>query len=115
MLAGVAGKLWQQAPIQLPQGLSPRHAWLLAESVRRTINVCFMLHSAYSLSTRNYSVRTPFVDSCRSICGRICGTMIQRSRGKGRSRILMVLWFHCMSGLMDWLRAVFMMFPFSVD
>jgi len=63
MLAGVAGKLWQQAPIQLPRALSPRHAWLLAESVRRTIIVCFMLRSAYSLNTRDYSVRTPFVDS----------------------------------------------------
>ncbi|KAJ5753984.1 uncharacterized protein N7511_008137 [Penicillium nucicola] len=63
MLAGIAGKLWQQAPIQLPQTLSLRHAWLLAESVRRTIIVCFMLRSAYSLNTRNYSVRTPFVDS----------------------------------------------------
>ncbi|KAJ5597599.1 hypothetical protein N7537_007683 [Penicillium hordei] len=63
MLAGIAGKLWQQAPIQLPQTLSPRCAWLLAESVRRTIIVCFMLRSAYSLNTRNYSVRTPFIDS----------------------------------------------------
>ncbi|CAG7925172.1 unnamed protein product [Penicillium olsonii] len=63
MLAGVAGKLWQQAPIQLPQALSPRHAWLLGESVRRTIIVCFMLRSAYSLKTRNYSVRTPFIDA----------------------------------------------------
>ncbi|KAJ6149255.1 hypothetical protein N7471_000454 [Penicillium samsonianum] len=63
MLAGVAGKLWQQAPIQLPRTLSPRYAWLLAESVRRTIIVCFMLRSAYSLNTRNYSVRTPFIDS----------------------------------------------------
>lgn len=63
MLAGVAGRLWHQAPIQLPRALSPRHAWLLAESVRRTIIVCFMLRSAYSLNTRNYSVRTPFVDS----------------------------------------------------
>ncbi|EKV07446.1 hypothetical protein PDIG_73070 [Penicillium digitatum PHI26] len=35
MLAGVAGKLWQQAPIQLPRALSPRSAWLFAESVRR--------------------------------------------------------------------------------
>ncbi|KAJ5942198.1 hypothetical protein N7516_002366 [Penicillium verrucosum] len=63
MLAGIAGKLWQQAPIQLPRTLSPRCAWLLAESVRRTIIVCFMLRSAYSLNTRNYSVRTPFIDS----------------------------------------------------
>lgn len=63
MLAGVARKLWQQAPIQLPRTLSPRYAWLLAESVRRTIIVCFMLRSAYSLNTRNYSVRTPFIDS----------------------------------------------------
>ncbi|KAJ5864958.1 uncharacterized protein N7529_006874 [Penicillium soppii] len=63
MLAGVAGKLFQQAPIQLPHALSPRRAWLFAESVRRTIIVCFMLRSAYSLNTRKYSVRTPFVDS----------------------------------------------------
>ncbi|CAI7670315.1 unnamed protein product [Penicillium crustosum] len=63
MLAGIGGKLWQQAPIQLPQTLSPRCAWLLAESVRRTIIVCFMLRSAYSLYTRNYTVRTPFIDS----------------------------------------------------
>ncbi|KAJ5769333.1 hypothetical protein N7520_003892 [Penicillium odoratum] len=63
MLAGVARKLWQQAPIHLPQTLSHRHAWLLAESVRQTIIVCYMLRSAYSLNTRKYSVRTPFVDS----------------------------------------------------
>mgnify|MGYP002718584132 FL=1 len=63
MLARVAVKLWQQAPIQLPGTFSPRYAWLLAESVRRTIIVCFMLRSAYSLNTRNYSVRTPFIDS----------------------------------------------------
>lgn len=62
-LAGIAGKLWQQAPSQLPRTLSPRCAWLLAESVRRTIIVCFMLRSAYSLNTRRYTVRTPFIDS----------------------------------------------------
>lgn len=63
MLYGIAGRLWQHAPIQLPPTLSRRHAWLLAESVRRTIIVSLMLRSAYSLKTRKYSVRTPFVDS----------------------------------------------------
>lgn len=63
MLYDIAGRLWQQAPIQLPPTLSQRHAWLLAESVRRTIIVSLMLRSAYSLKMRKYSVRTPFVDS----------------------------------------------------
>lgn len=63
VLEWVAERLWQQAPTQLPSSLSPRHAWLLAESVRRTIIVSLILRSAYSLHTRNYSVRTPFVDA----------------------------------------------------
>ncbi|KAJ5925521.1 hypothetical protein N7454_008160 [Penicillium verhagenii] len=63
MLEGIAVRLWEQAPVQLPPTLSRRHAWLLAESVRRTIIVSLMLKSAYSLNTRNYSVRTPFVDA----------------------------------------------------
>lgn len=63
MLDNMARRLWQQAPIQLPPTLSSRHAWLLAESVRRTIIVSLMLRSAYSLRTRNYSARTPFVDA----------------------------------------------------
>ncbi|KAJ5822578.1 hypothetical protein N7447_004918 [Penicillium robsamsonii] len=63
MLDGIAARLWEQAPVQLPPTFSRRHAWLLAESVRRTIIVSLMLKSAYSLNTRNYSVRTPFVDA----------------------------------------------------
>ena len=63
MLDGIAGRLWQQAPVQLPPSLSRRQAWLFAESVRRTIIVSLMLKSAYSLNTRNYSARTPFVDA----------------------------------------------------
>jgi hypothetical protein len=63
MLENVARRLWEQAPIQLPSTLTRRQAWLLAESVRRTIIVSLMLRSAYSLNTRNYSVRTPFVDA----------------------------------------------------
>ncbi|KAL4924587.1 Zn(II)2Cys6 transcription factor domain-containing protein [Aspergillus undulatus] len=62
-LLALGEKLYQQAPIQLPHTLSPRRAWLFAENVRRTIIVGFMLRSIYSLKTRNYSVRTPFVDS----------------------------------------------------
>lgn len=63
MLDTIATRLWQQAPIQLPSTLSPRRAWVLAESVRRTIIVSLMLRSAYSLKTRNYSTRNPFVDA----------------------------------------------------
>ncbi|PWY86762.1 hypothetical protein BO70DRAFT_422416 [Aspergillus heteromorphus CBS 117.55] len=63
MLFNLGQKLWQQAPTQLPRSLSPRKAWLFAESVRRTIIVGFILRSVYSLKKRNYSVRTPFVDS----------------------------------------------------
>ncbi|KAL4900078.1 hypothetical protein BDW74DRAFT_188656 [Aspergillus multicolor] len=63
MLLSLGQKLYQQAPIQLPSTLPPRRAWLFAESVRRTIIVAFMLRSVYSLQKRNYSVRTPFVDS----------------------------------------------------
>jgi hypothetical protein len=36
---------------------------LFAESVRRTIIVAFVLRGVYSLKKRNYSVRTPFIDS----------------------------------------------------
>lgn len=63
MLDAIATRLWQQAPVQLPSTLSRRRAWLLAESVRRTIIVSLMLRSAYSLKTRNYSTRNPFVDA----------------------------------------------------
>lgn len=63
MLVDLAERLWQQAPIQLPNTLSPKRAWLFAESVRRTIIVGFMLRSVYSLRKRNYSVRNPFIDS----------------------------------------------------
>ncbi|KAL4794884.1 hypothetical protein BDV19DRAFT_399186 [Aspergillus venezuelensis] len=62
-LLSLAERLYHQAPIQLPHTLPPRRAWLFAESVRRTIIVGFMLRSVYSLKTRRYSVRTPFVDS----------------------------------------------------
>ncbi|KAL2862448.1 Zn(II)2Cys6 transcription factor domain-containing protein [Aspergillus lucknowensis] len=63
MLASLARRLWEQAPIQLPGDLSLRRAWLFAESVRRTIIVSYILCGAYSLGKRNYSMRTPFVDA----------------------------------------------------
>lgn len=63
MLVSLSQRLWQQAPIQLPNTLSPKRAWLFAESVRRTIIVGFLLRSVYSLKKRNYSVRNPFIDS----------------------------------------------------
>lgn len=63
MIEGIGSRLWEQAPSQLPPTLSRRHAWLLAESVRRTIIVSLMLRSVYSMKTRNYSCRTPFADA----------------------------------------------------
>ena len=63
MLLSLGQSLYQQAPTQLPSTLSPRRAWLFAESVRRTIIVAFVLRGVYSLKKRNYSVRTPFIDS----------------------------------------------------
>ncbi|KAL4805772.1 hypothetical protein BDV18DRAFT_12954 [Aspergillus unguis] len=68
MLLALGRKLYEQAPIQLPNTLSPRRAWVLGESVRRTIIVSFMLRSVYSLTKRKYSVRTPFVDSLPFDC-----------------------------------------------
>ncbi|KAL5336020.1 hypothetical protein BJX70DRAFT_373900 [Aspergillus crustosus] len=62
-LLHTAQKLWHQVPIQLPNSLGPRRAWLFAETVRRTIIVAFLLRSVYSLVKRGFSVRTPFVDS----------------------------------------------------
>lgn len=63
MLTGLAWRLWEQAPIQLPHVLSPKRAWLFAESVRRTIIIAYMLCSTYSLGKRSFSVRTPFVEA----------------------------------------------------
>ncbi|KAL4984885.1 hypothetical protein BDW68DRAFT_190138 [Aspergillus falconensis] len=63
MLLHLGQRLYQQAPTQLPSTLSPRRAWLFAESVRRTIIAAFVLRGVYSLKKRNYSVRTPFIDS----------------------------------------------------
>ncbi|KAJ5684209.1 uncharacterized protein N7477_000554 [Penicillium maclennaniae] len=63
MIAGIGSRLWEQAPLKLPSTLSRRHAWLLAESVRRTIIVSLMLRSAYSMKTRKCSSRTPFADA----------------------------------------------------
>ncbi|KAJ5644084.1 uncharacterized protein N7484_006591 [Penicillium longicatenatum] len=63
MLDGIAMRLWEQAPVQLPSTFSRRRAWLMAESVRRTIIVSLMLKTAYSLNTRNCGARTPFVDA----------------------------------------------------
>lgn len=63
MLTNLARRLWQQAPVHLPQGMSPRKAWLFAESVRRTIITAYMLCSTYSFRKRRFSVRTPFVEA----------------------------------------------------
>ncbi|KAL4813739.1 hypothetical protein BDW67DRAFT_192661 [Aspergillus spinulosporus] len=63
MLLSLGQRLYQQAPTQLPSTLSPRRAWLFAESVRRTIIIAFVLRGVYSLKKRNYSARTPFIDS----------------------------------------------------
>ncbi|KAL2812765.1 hypothetical protein BJX63DRAFT_239371 [Aspergillus granulosus] len=63
MLFSLGHNLWQQAPIQLSNTLSPQQAWLFGESVRRTIIVSFMLRSVYSLLKRDFAHRTLFIDA----------------------------------------------------
>ncbi|KAK9311596.1 transcription factor gsfR2 [Lipomyces starkeyi] len=63
IFVGLAHRLWLEAPVHLPNSLSPWRAWLFAESVRRTVIISYVLQGTYSLTRRKYSIRTPFVDA----------------------------------------------------
>jgi hypothetical protein len=62
-LLELARKLWQQAPYQLPSSMSPWRAWIFAESVRRTIIICYLLNTAFVLNKERFALRSPFVDA----------------------------------------------------
>ncbi|QKX55487.1 uncharacterized protein TRUGW13939_02580 [Talaromyces rugulosus] len=63
MVTGLAQYIWQKAPVYVPQILSAWRAWLLAESIRRTIIMAHILCSTFSFKQRSYSVRTPFIEA----------------------------------------------------
>lgn len=63
MVTGLARYIWEKAPAYVPRMLSPWRAWLLAESIRRTIITAHILCSTFSFKQRNYSVRTPFIEA----------------------------------------------------
>ena len=56
-------RLWQKAPTQVSASLSPRQAWLFAESVRRTILTSHMLRGTYDVIRQGYFLHTTFVEA----------------------------------------------------
>lgn len=50
-------RLWERAPSQLPSALNPWQAWLLSESVRRTLLVCNILLEAYYATRHGFAVQ----------------------------------------------------------
>ena len=56
-------RLWQQAPARIPASLTPRQAWLFAESVRRTILTSHLLRGTWSVFSRGYFLHTAFVEA----------------------------------------------------
>jgi hypothetical protein len=58
-----AVKLYQSAPSYLPASMSPRQAWILAESCRRTIHLCHMVSGLYSMLKFGCFALTLFVEA----------------------------------------------------
>jgi hypothetical protein len=56
-------QLYHSAPSTLPSSLSPYQAWILAESVRRTIHVAHKVQAIYSFLTRGYFRLTLFTEA----------------------------------------------------
>lgn len=56
-------QLYHSVPITLPLSLSPYQAWILAESVRRTIHVAHKVQATYSFLTRGYFRLTLFTEA----------------------------------------------------
>lgn len=63
MLAALACKMWSMVPRELPSSMSPWHAWIFAETVRRTIVFSHLVIATFSFLTRGYACRTPFIDA----------------------------------------------------
>lgn len=60
MLASWSKKLWAVAPTELPGTLSPCDSYALAETVRRTMLVAYILQALYCLSLTGSFVHTAF-------------------------------------------------------
>ncbi|KAL9078228.1 MAG: hypothetical protein Q9157_002846 [Trypethelium eluteriae] len=56
-------KMWDGAPPHLPNSLSQRQAWILAESVRRAILSAHMVLGHYAQFKQGYFVHTLFVEA----------------------------------------------------
>lgn len=63
LLSHWAHRLYLSAPSTLPSSLSPRSAWILAESVRRTIPYAQKIQAMYSMLTRGYFRLTLFTEA----------------------------------------------------
>lgn len=62
-LAALARRMWYLVPRELPSSMSPWHAWMFGETVRRTIVFSHLVIAAFSFLTRGYACRTPFIDA----------------------------------------------------
>ncbi|KAE8548128.1 hypothetical protein TMatcc_009968 [Talaromyces marneffei ATCC 18224] len=62
-LAALAHRMWYLVPRELPSSMSPWHAWMFGETVRRTIVFSHLVIAAFSFLTRGYACRTPFIDA----------------------------------------------------
>lgn len=63
LLASLTKKLFRSVPAYLPASISPYQAWILGESVRRTIHVAHMVQGVYSVMSRGHFVLTAFVEA----------------------------------------------------
>jgi hypothetical protein len=63
LLESLTDQLFQSVPAHLPSSLSPYQAWLLAESVRRTIYVASKIRALHSVKTCGHFVLTSFVEA----------------------------------------------------
>ncbi|RAO72518.1 uncharacterized protein BHQ10_008530 [Talaromyces amestolkiae] len=62
-LAALAHRMWYLVPRELPSTMSPWHAWMFGETVRRTIVFSHLVIAAFSFLSRGYACRTPFIDA----------------------------------------------------
>ena len=64
-------QLWQQAPSQIPDSLTPWQAWVFAETVRRTILISYLIRGVYSEVRLGYCLHQLMV-SALPFDGRTC-------------------------------------------
>jgi hypothetical protein len=62
-LASITRRMWYLVPSELPSSMSPWHAWIFGETVRRTIVFSHLVIAVFSFLSRGYACRTPFIDA----------------------------------------------------